>query len=123
MLARALIGVPLLVACARSSDRPAEQRPPVVVPHAPEGAADEELVEALPEREPRSSDQQAPGRDQRDDSSKQLQVEVTRDGGVFSFSARSVGDGGFSLRFSGSLSIGSDGGSTSVTIAPDAGAP
>jgi hypothetical protein len=123
MLLRTLVGVPLLVACARSSDRPAEQRPPVVVLPAPEATPSGDVTESLPGRQPRSSEPEARGSEEHGHPRKQGQVKVTGDGGVFSFSARAVRDGGFSFRFSASLSLGNDGGSMSVTISPDAGAP
>jgi hypothetical protein len=122
MIASAL-SVPLLIACARTSDRPPEPSPAVVVPHAPQGAPSEDLAEAQLEREPPSSERQKPARRDPADSREPLRIEVAGDGGGFSFSARTVRDGGFSFQLSGSVSLSSDGGAISVTISPDAGAP
>jgi hypothetical protein len=120
-----LVGLLPLIACARSSDGPTapNERTPVIVPYAPKAAASDEANEAVPERQPGPSERQATGRDDRDDSSEDFQVEVQQDGGVFSFSAKTVRDGGFSFRFSGSVSVSTDGGSVNVTISPDGGMP
>ena len=108
-----------LAACGAEKQNAPRERPPLTVA-PPKASADSDET-----GEPPARAAEAPNNGEETESitSDDVQVDVQRDGGHVSISARTVKDGGLSFRMSGSIRIDSDGGSVHITIGGDAGSP